>query len=236
MNGQEVATLVKALQQNQFSLGISWYIRPGVVDHVSDGITYVRLDGSDENDEPNVAVPIGSQVGSNLRVYCLVTSPTSMYIIGSVPSVGGGVLRVRQTIAQSIPDAGAGTFIVWDALDLDVFGFVDIGSTPNSFLLPVPGWYYASGRGVFSSNATSRRGYFINTNNTTAAPGTIGGQSLQAPATGTCQIAGAGMVYLNGISDVIGARLIQNSGAPLNTSATDGGSVLELIYLGGPLV
>jgi hypothetical protein len=235
VNGQEVATLVKALQQNQFNLGMSWYIRPGVVDHVQNGVTYVHLDGSADEDEPNVAIPITTQVGANVRVYCLVTSPTTMYIIGSVPSIGSAVLRLRREATQSIPDAGAGTFIQWDVLDLDVFGAVNIAATPTDILLPVPGWYNLSGRGVFTTNAVSRRGYFINLNGTTAAPGTVGGQSLQAPAAGSAQISGQGLAYLNGSTDFFGARVIQNSGAPLTISGTDGGSVIEAIYLGGPL-
>lgn len=234
MNTAEVAVLIQSLQENQFSLGMSWYIRPGVVDHVQDGVTYVRLDGGSSDDPPNVAIPIGAQVGTNLRVYCLVTSPTSIFIIGSQPSIGSPVLRVRQTAAQAITD-NLSTFLAFDTLELDVFNYVNIGTSPTSFLPPVPGWYLVSGRGVFAANVTSRRGFFINTNGTTGAPGTVCGASDQAPATGTWQGGGSGLVYMNGSTDFIGARVLQNSGGSLNTANTDGGSVFEMVYLGGPL-
>lgn len=236
MNRQEVTTLVKALQENQFSLGLSWYFRPGLITSTdSSGVTYVQLDGSTDDDLPNRAIPLGAQLGQGLRVMCLVTSPTSIYIVGAEPSIGSPILRVRRNATQSIPDGGSGTFILWDTVDLDLFNLIDTSSPSAQILVPVPGWYLMSGRAVFASNATSRRAFFINKNATTSGTGTIAGQSLQAPATGTAQIHAVGLGYLNGTDDTIGARVIQNSGGALNVDSTDGGSVLELTYLGGPI-
>lgn len=236
MNRQEVTTLVKALQENQFSLGLSWYFRPGLITGTdADGVTYVQLDGATDDDLPNRAVPLGPQLGQGLRVMCLVTSPTSIYIVGSEPSIGSPILRVRRNATQSIPDGGSGTFILWDTVDLDLFNLIDTSSPSAQILVPVPGWYLMSGRAVYAANATSRRAFFINKNATTSGTGTVAGQSLQTPATGSCQIHAVGIGYLDGVTDTVGGRCIQNSGGALNIDSTDGGSVLELTYLGGPI-
>lgn len=236
MNRQEVTTLVKAIQENQFSLGLSWYFRPGVITSSdASGVTYVQLDGATDEDLPNRAIPLGAQLGQGLRVMCLVTSPTSIYIVGAEPSIGSPILRLRRAAAQSIPDAGAGTFIQWDTVDLDIFNIVDIASTPTQILLPVPGWYLMTGKAAFVANAVSRRAFFINKNATTSGTGSIAGQSLQTPATGTAQIHAVGIGYMNGTDDTIGGRVIQNSGGALDLSTSDGGSVLEMTYLGGPI-
>lgn len=235
MNQQEVSNLIRAIQENQFSLGLSWSLRPGTIVSTSPSAgTFVQLDGSDSDDEPNYAIPLGAQLGQGLRCMCLLTSPTSVYIIGAEPAIGSPVLRVRRAALQSAAD-GANTFIQWDTVDLDIFNIMDPSTPTSQILLPVPGWYLMSGRAVFAANATSRRAFFINKNATTSGTGTIGGQSLQAPATGTAQVHAIGLGYMNGTDDTIGGRVVQNSGGALNLDTTDGGSVLEMTYLGGPI-
>lgn len=237
MKEQEMAaTLTTSLVANANRLGLTWQIRFGVVTQLRADVTYVELDGDNSGESDDVtqviAVPLGPQPATRSRVTCFLTSPTEVYIIGMSPYAGQPVMRWRNSGGQSIPDAGAGTFIQWDTNDLDFFGLFVLNTT--SWQPPIAGWYQVSGRGVFTANAVSRRGYFINTNGTTGAPGTVAGQSLQAPATGSAQISGQGLVYLNG-TDFIGARVIQNSGAPLTIASTDGGSVLEAVYLGSPI-
>ncbi len=239
MNQQDMAaTMTKSLMTNASKLGLKWEIRFGTVFQLHSGVTYVTLDGdasgndSDSDSTQVIAVPLGPQPATHSRVTCFLTSPTEVYIIGMSPYAGQPVMRWRNSGGQSIPDAGAGTFLQWDTNDLDFFDLFVLNGT--QWQPPIAGWYQMSGRASFTANAVSRRGYFINTNGTTGAPGTVGGQSLQAPATGSAQISGQGLVYLNG-TDFIGARVIQNSGAPLTVAGTDGGSVLEAVYLGSPL-
>lgn len=231
MTPEETATLVQAIKNESLSLGISWKIRPGTVTAFDGTSIYlVKLDGDASGDPPIPGIPICAPPSENARVMCLITDPTTVYIIGLTPTPGTLVLKVRQTAAQSLPDAGSGTFINFDTIDKDFFGTFDLGS-PDRWSPPIPGWFFGNCRGVFASNATSRRGAFLNTNGTTAAPGTVGGESVQAPATGTAQIGGSGAVYMTP-NDFIGVRLIQNSGAALNTAGTDGGTTMEMIYLG----
>lgn len=233
MTPEETKTLVQAIQQQSLSLGISWKIRPGTVTGFNGTSYLVKIDG-DATGDPSIPVtPLCSPPSEGARVMCLITSPTEVYLIGLTPTPGTLVLKVRQSAGgQSIPDAGAGTFVTFDTIDKDFFGNFDLAGAPDRWIPAIPGWYFMNCRGVFASNAVSRRGAFINTNGTTAAPGTVGGSSLQAPATGTAQLGGSGSVFLTP-NDFIGVRLIQNSGAPLNTAGTDGGTTMEAIYVGG---
>lgn len=231
MTPEETKTLVQALQQEALSLGISWKIRPATVTAFDGTSTFVKIDGDATGDVAIPAIPLCAPPSENSRVMCLLTDPTTVYIIGLTPTPGTLVLKVRQNAGgQSIADGGSGTFVTFDTIDKDLFGTFDLGS-PDRWSPPIPGWFFMNCRGVFVSNAVSRRGAFINTNGTTAAPGTVGGSSLQAPATGTAQLGGSGSVYLTP-NDFIGVRLIQNSGAPLNTAGTDGGTTMEAIYVG----
>jgi hypothetical protein len=225
--------LVKSLMANSSRLGLTWAISFGIVQAFKNNITYVTLDGAEQGDDALPAVPLETQPATGARVSCLLTSPTDVYILGVSPYVGQPVVRWRRNNTQSIPDAGTGTFIQWDTSDLDVFKLFSVNTTV--WTPPIAGWYQVSGRAVYTANATSRRAFFINKNATTGGTGTIGGQSLQTPATGGAQISAFGLVYMNGTTDFLGGRCIQNSGAPLNIDNTDGGSVFEAVYLGSPV-
>ena len=231
MNQQEAATLIAAIKENAADLGLQWRLRPGLVFKLENGVIYVRLDGAEETDPaiPATAITVAPSPGA--RVMCLITDPTSVYIIGMTPEPGTAVLKVRRNSTLAIPDAGAGTYIQFDTVDLDFFGNFNTTLNPSQYIPSVPGWYFCNGRAVFVANATSRRGYFIN-KNFNGTTFTVGGQSMQAPATGTAQLGGGGLVYMDGVSDYLGARAIQNSGAPLNLTTTADGSVLEVIYMG----
>jgi len=233
MNQNETSFLVNAVLQNAQRLGLTWTIRFGTVESVSNDITYVVLDGAVEDSVAQMAVPLGGAVPANARVSCLLTSPTDIFIIASDPDRGTPVVRWRNTNSQSIPDAGSGTFVQWTDNDLDVFG--DFSSGGTTFTPEIAGWYQFVGRAAFAANATSRRGAFLNRNATTSGADGIGGVSLQAPATGTAQLTVVGMGYMNGDDDTMGLRVIQNSGGALALSTSDGGSMIEGIYLGSPV-
>jgi hypothetical protein len=228
-----VNTLLQAVQQNSFSLGLTWNLHPATVADGGAGLISVIMDGDDSNTRIQAISLIG-YLGANVRVMLLVTPPSSIYIVGLVqtdyPPPGTAIVTLRQdSTVQSIADAGSGSFITWDTADYMPFGGWTSGT---DFTLPFDGQYLCIGRVVFSSNATSRRGGFVNKNGTTGSPGTIAGESVQAPATGTCQVGGSGVMALT-TSDFVGLRAIQNSGAPLNTApATDTGSSLHVVWLG----
>lgn len=229
----DVQLLVQNIVAQAKQLGITWTLRPGVVIKANSVSTAtVLLDGDEFN---IIAVNILGQTNLGSRVMCLIIPNQAVYIIGRMNKyveAGELVCRVRQTTNQSIPDAGAGTFLDFDSADYDPFGFFRT-ATPNRVTPKFPGWYNCQGRVVWTANATSRRGAFVNMNNTTGGTGTLGGTSLQAPATGSAQLHGGGAGLFNGTSDFVGLRAIQNSGVALTTSgSTDGGSILEIYYAG----
>ena len=227
--------LVQAIIANAKQLGITWTLRPAVMHtiDVSSASCVITLDG---DSAPMTAVNLIGGVNVGARVMCLIIPNQAVYIIGKLGNfLGDGelVCRIHQATPQTIPHAGSGTFIEFDTVDYDPFGFFDT-ITPDRVTPTVPGWYTFVGRVVYTANATSRRACFINTNGTLAAPGTLGGQSLQTPAGGSCQVQGVGAGLMNGTTDYAGVRALQNSGIALDTlsDSTDGGSTLEVFYSG----
>jgi hypothetical protein len=229
-----VNTLLQSMQENAFSLGFTWNLHPATVVEGGSGLVNVNMDG----DSANTTIQAVSLVGTlipDARVMLLLTPPASIFVIGIIstdtPPPGSAIARIRQVNAQAIADGGAGQFLTWDTQDYDPF---NVWSSGTDVHIPFDGFYQVNTRGVFASNATSRRGCFANKNNTTSGTDTICGSSIQAPATGTCQLGGSAIVLLL-TTDVVGTRLIQNSGAPLNTASTDGGSIIDLTWLGPSL-
>lgn len=232
---QDTSNMVNALKANAERLGLVWTIRFGTVVSIASGVTYVRLDGGAITDNPQIAVPLCPQPATDCRVSCFVTSPTDVYIVSANPSAGTLIGRWRRTTNQTINNA-TNTFIDYDTADYDPYRLLT-GTTLTNITPPFEGWYWLAGRAVWVANATSRRGFFINTNGSTAGAGTISGQSLQAPATGSCQITAGGVAYFNGTDDFFSGRVIQNSGVALDLDGSiDGGSDIEAIYLGSPNV
>jgi len=226
-------TAVQALAENADRLGLTWGLRPATIADF-DFHTQKALAIYDGDDE---AIAMTSLVGGLLpgfRVMGMSVPPSANYAVSymNVPEPGTLVIRLRVNGTQSIADAGAGEFIQFNTQEHNWFGTGFSPGQNTKYQPTVPGWYRFNGRVVWTANAVSRRGAFLNINGTTATPGTFGGQSLQTPATGSCQIQCDGSVFLNGTTDYVGLRAIQNSGAPLTTATTDGGSVLEGYYVG----
>lgn len=229
------ATAVRALTENASRLGLTWSLRPATVFDFD----FASQKGSAVYDGDTEAISFTSLCGGMLpgfRVMGMSVPPSANYALSymNVPQPGTLVARLQASTAQSIPDAGSGTFIQFDTQLHNWFQAGFSTGDPTKFTPPVAGFYNFVGRAVFAGNPTSRRAAFINTNGSTGAPGTLGGQSLQSPATGSCQIQGTGAGFFNGTTDYAGLRVIQNSGAPLSTlsSATDGGCMLEIYYVG----
>jgi len=227
----ETQLLVQAIVENAKVLGLKWILRPGRISNIdiSRASAQALIDG---DDAPVSVINLIGGINLNARVMCLIVPNEAVYVIGKLGNFfdeGELVVRLIQNTPQSIADAGSGAFINFDTVDYDPLGWFKTG-TPDRVIAQIPGWYYCVGRVVWTANATSRRFAGINTNGTTSGTGTRAGQSLQTPATGSCQIQAAGAALLNGTTDYVGLRAIQNSGAPLNTANTDGGSVLEIYY------
>ena len=228
---------VKALAENADRLGLTWSIRPATVTDYD----FPSQKAKAIYDGDTVAVSMVSLCGGllpNVRVMAMQVPPSANFALSpiNIPIVGTLVIRLRATASQSIADAGAGEFVQWATAEHDWYGTGFTSEDNTKYRPPMPGWYLFNGRIVWTANATSRRGVFLNINGTTGAPGSFGGTSLQAPATGSCQLQCAGSVYLNGETDYVGLRALQNSGAPLTLSPnTDGGSVLEGFYMGAYL-
>lgn len=234
--GQEMATLVMALLENSQRLGLTWSIRFGTVQSVKSGLTFVTLDGSDSNNPASAlpAVPLGAQPAPKMRVTCLLTSPTDVYVIGSNLEAGQPVMRWRSTGTTNIVSGGTGTFMSWDTNDLDFFKLFSTGIT--NFTPTIPGWYLFNCKSVWASNATGARGTFVNLNGTTGgATGNVGGGQVAAASGANTEVGGSGLAYMNGTTDFAGVRLVQNSGGTIGTGGTtDGGNLFEATYLGSP--
>jgi len=227
------ATAVQALAENADRLGLTWGMRPATVQdyNIETNKALAIYDGDEESIS---MVSLAGPLLPNFRVMAMQVPPAGNFIVSTlgVPKVGELVIRLRTTGTQSIADAGAGEFVQFQAVEHNLYGVGFSTGENTKYMPPVPGYYMFNGRAVWTANAVSRRGAFININGTTATPGTVGGQSLQAPATGSCQIQAIGTVFLNGDTDYVGLRVLQNSGAPLTLATTDGGSVLEGFYAG----
>lgn len=228
MNPAEVVgATAKALIDEARRLGLTWQLMPGTVD--ADG--NVVLDGGDLTSVP--AVFLQGPMIPGQRVMCLLLpSEGSIYVIGSLgnlPTPGSLVARIRQTASQTFATAVA-EFIDFDTVDYDPWAGFD-PATPDRYTFPFPGIFQINGRIVWETNATSRRAVFINVNGTTSGTGSRGGSSVQAAAAGGTQVNGVG-TYPAGAEEYVGLRGIQNSGGNLDTSTSDGGSCLEVVYLG----
>jgi hypothetical protein len=228
----DAANLVQAVTDNADRLGLTWGLRPATVKDfdIATNVATAIYDGD------KTAIGMVSLTGPLLpgfRVMGMSVPPSGNFAIATLglPEPGTLVLKIRQTVAQSLTDA-ANTFINFDTTDHNFFGKGFTSGTPDRWVPPLAGYYQFVGRVVYASNATSRRFAGLNTNGSTSGTGTIGSQSLQAAGTGTTQIQAVGAVYMNGTTDYIGLRAIQNSGAALNTSTSDGGSSLEAYYAG----
>jgi hypothetical protein len=221
---------VKAVKAQARRLGLEWQLLPATT---GDVVNQVILDGS--SGEIVDAIPLQGEQTTGARVMCLqIPDNGTTYILGnlnSMPQFGELVARLRLNNNQSFPDAGSGTFVSFDTIDYDPWGGFDITGAPDRWTAPFPGVFFCNGRMVFTTNSTSRRAAFINTNGTTSGTGSRGGQSLQAPAAGTAQISATGTAFLQ-TGEYVGLRGIQNSGAPLTTSTSDGGCMLEIFYQG----
>lgn len=229
------AALVGAVQENADRLGLVWGLRPATVyEYNFDTSACTAIYDGDE--EPIGMVSCAGPLLPGFRVMAMNVPPSGNFIISTmgVPEPGTLVIRLGVTAGQSFAD-NTSDFIDFTVIQHSFFGGSGGGfstGTPDRWVPPVAGWYTFNGRIVWLTNATGRRGAFLNTNGTTSAPGTIGGQSLAAAQTGTSQIQCMGSAFFNGSTDYISLRGIQSSGAPLSTSTTDGGPVLEGFYTG----
>ena len=227
------AVTVSALQETADRLGLTWGMRPATVTAYDwdTNIATAVYDGDD------VAIGMTSLAGpvlAGFRVMAMTVPPSANFIISmlGIPDSGTLAVRLRASSTQAIPDGGSGTFVEFDAVEHDYFGYGWSSGTPTRYIPPIEGVWMFNGRAVFLTNATGRRAAFLNLNGTTASPGTFGGQSLNAATTGSTQIQAMGSIYVNGTTDYVGLRVIQNSGIALTLTATDGGSVLEGYYVG----
>lgn len=233
---ENTAALVGAVQENADRLGLTWGLRPATVyDYNFDTGDCTAIYDGDE--EPIGMVSCAGPLLPGFRVMAMQVPPSGNFIISTigVPEPGTLVIRLGVTAGQSFAD-NTSDFINFTVVQHSFFNSGGFSTgTPSRWVPPLAGWYTFNGRIVWLTNATGRRGAFLNTNGTSAAPGTIGGQSLAAAQTGTSQIQCMGSAYFNGTTDYISLRGLQSSGAPLSTSVTDGGPVLEGFY-SGPFV
>jgi hypothetical protein len=226
----ETQLLVQAIVENAKVLGLKWILRPGrisVID-ISRASAQALIDG---DDAPVSVINLIGGINLNARVMCLIVPNEAVYVIGKLGNfLGEGelVVRVRQTTPQTFTTA-VQDFIDFDTVDYDPLGWFST-NTPDRVIPQIAGWYFCVGRVVWASNATSRRLCGLNMNGSTSGAEGIGVQSLQTPATGTCQIQAAGAGLFDGVASFIGVRALQNSGGNLDTSSSDGGSTLEIYY------
>jgi hypothetical protein len=219
---------VKAVKDQARRLGLEWQLIPATT---GDVVNQVILDGG--TGQIVDAVPLQGEQTTGARVMCLLLpNDGTVYIIGNLnshPQIGSMVARLRLNANQSFADA-TNDFVQFDTIDYDPWGGFDTAD-PTKWSAPFPGIFFCNGRMVWTTNATSRRGAFINTNGTTSGSDSRGGQSVQAAAAGTTQVAAVGTAFLH-TGEYVGLRGIQNSGAPLTTSTSDGGCLLEIFYTG----
>lgn len=219
-----------AIKEQARRLGLQWQLVPGTVDVGAD--SSVILDGSG-GVKTVTAIPLQGPLLSGDRVMCLLLpSDGNVYVIGTLgafPTPGEMVAKLRQVNAQTLTTA-VGAFLNFDTVDYDPWlGFAT--ATPDRWIAPFPGIFQFNARVVFVANATSRRGCFIGLDGSVSGANTLGGVSVQAPAAGTCQIGCIGTGILQA-GEYVSVQGLQNSGVNVDTSNSNGGSLLEVIYLG----
>ena len=226
------ATTVSAIAENAERLGLTWSMKPATVT----GYDWDTNTATAVYDGDDVAIGMVSLTGpllADFRVMAMFVPPSGNFIVSTlgIPDPGTLAIRLQASSTQSLTNAVT-NFIEFGTVQHNFFGGGFTLGSPDRYVPPVEGIWNFVGRVVFEANATSRRAAFLNTNGTSATPGTLGGQSLQAPAAGSCQIQAVGAGYFNGTTDYIGLRAIQNSGGALLTAIADGGSTLEGYYVG----
>lgn len=230
---------VEALLADADRLGLTWRLRPGTV--AGSGLAApesvpVVVDGDAAQAR---ARSMTGAVVAGQRVWVVQIPPAGLYVLGTIGqprlSPGALVARLRRNANQEIANGGAGEFVDFDTADYLPFGGWSASTNPDRFTPPWAGIWMFNGRVVYASNATSRRFAAINTNGSMGSTGTRGSTSLQAPAAGSCQVQAAGSSPMNGTSDYVSLRALQNSGGPLDITGTDGGSFLEAYWLGPDL-
>lgn len=228
----DVQLIIQSIVAQAKQLGLTWSFRPGVIlKYNSVSTATILLDGDEFN---IIAINMVGQTNLFSRVMCIIVPNQAVYIVGKIGKyieTGELVCRIRQGTTTQTLTTAVNTFVNFDTVDYDPFGFFRT-ATPDRVTPKFAGWFRVNCRGVFAANATSRRGAFVNMNGTTSGTGSIGGQSLQAPATGTAQVEADGAGLFNGVSDYVGLRLLQNSGVNVDTSVSDGGCLLEVFYAG----
>lgn len=226
------ATTVSALAENADRLGLTWGMRPAtVVSYDWDSNTaFATYDG---DDTPIGMVSLAGPLLAGFRVMVMAVPPSANFIVSTlgIPESGTLAIRLRVTSNQTVTTGGTGAFVNFGSAEHNFFGTGFVVGTPDRYVPPLEGVWRFNGWLVWAANATSRRGAFLNKNGLTGI--TLGAQSLQTPAAGSCQIQCSGAAYFNGTTDYVGLRGIQNSGVSLDLdSAADGGSVLEGYYVG----
>lgn len=137
-----------------------------------------------------------------------------------VPMPGTHVLSVRQTTAQTIPHAGVGAMLQFQAIDTDPFNH-GWATNATKFQPRFPGRFAMNGAVAFGNNPTDYR-MLVWYKNGTAIPGS----SIITPASTNASVSLAARpttIALNGTTDYVELDAIQVSGGgslPTTITAT----------------
>jgi hypothetical protein len=77
---------LKSIQENSFSLGLTWNLHPGTTVRAGSGLVDVTMDGDTTAIQ---AISLVGGVGANSRVMLLLVPPSSIYIVGFLDTVAG---------------------------------------------------------------------------------------------------------------------------------------------------
>ena len=140
------------------------------------------------------------------------------YLAGRTEAGGSRrpLCRVRQTIAQTIPNSGF-TALLFDTEDIDYDSGHSTTVNTSRYTAQTQGWYWISYNTTFAANATGTRQAKLYLNGTTELPGTYQEQGVNSGTTQT-NIAGAALIFLT-VGDYVELLALQNAGGSLNTVA-----------------
>lgn len=137
------------------------------------------------------------------------------FLIGT-SGVGKPRAHLRQTVAQSIPNAGF-TALTFDVEDVDSDNMHSTVTNTQRLTAVTAGWYQVGGGISFTANVTGQRGARLAVNGTALV---ASGSQFQTAGAGAMNIPlRAILVFLN-VGDFLTLDALQNSGAALNSSVT----------------
>lgn len=197
-------------------------LRQGVIDSVeANGTATVKIGG---NNLPIPGVKVASHVCPIPGVPCwIAVDGRDAIILATLAPAGVAFGRMRQSVAQNIPNGGYNRVSFTNRTAVRTQG---ITAGNNGFTVVVPGWYQVNSNVVMASAAASRRGLRILVGGSVYTVGNL----LQSSG-GSQSVVTASALVEAAIGELIEVEVLQDSGGTLATGVGSGQTLLDVTWV-----